>query len=218
MKLVWSPERALKAYLDTVKSCEVFQEPSVAEVVSAMAAGWNAGLVVETWLRGGEIATSVGLAVAAHHTGGRHICIVPDEESREEYAEGMRRCGQLTACETIVGDAVEAMDGLEGIDFLLVDCKGNNEFGRVIRAAKLGERGAVLVCTNASSRAGSDFRWSSVLDGRSRLVRSVFLPVGKGLDVAHVGATGGSSGRGKGRSRWIKRIDQDSGEEFVIRK
>ncbi|XP_011069768.1 uncharacterized protein LOC105155573 [Sesamum indicum] len=217
MKLIWSPERALKAYLDTVKSCEVSQEPSVAEVVSAMAAGWNAGLVVETWSRGGEIATSVGLAVAAHHTGGKHICIVPDEESREEYAEGMRRFGR-SACETIVGDAEEAMDGLEGIDFLVVDCKGNNEFGRVIRAAKLGERGAVLVCTNASSRAGSDFRWSSVLDGRSRVVRSVLLPVGKGLDVAHVGATGGSSGREKGRSRWIKRIDQDSGEEFVIRK
>ncbi|KAK4400309.1 hypothetical protein Sango_1137000 [Sesamum angolense] len=217
MKLVWSPERALQAYLDTVKSCEVTQEPSVAEVVSAMAAGWNAGLIVETWLPGGEIATSVGLAVAAHHTGGRHICIVPDEESREEYAEGMRRSGR-SASETIVGDAQDAINGLEGIDFLVVDCKGNNEFGRVIRAAKLGERGAVLVCTNASSRAGSDFRWSSVLDGRSRVVRSVFLPVGKGLDVAHVGATGGSSGRGKGRSRWIKRIDQDSGEEFVIRK
>ncbi|KAK4422786.1 hypothetical protein Salat_1861100 [Sesamum alatum] len=218
MKLVWSPETASKAYLDTVKSCEVFQEPSVAEVVSAMAAGWNAGLVVETWSRGGEIATSVGLAVAAHHTGGRHVCIVLDEESREEYAEGMRQFGR-SACEMIVGDAEEAMDGLEGIDFLVVDCKGNNdEFGRVIRAAKLGERGAVLVCKNASSRGGSDCRWSSVLDGRSRVVRSVFLPVGKGLDIAHVGAKGGRTGGGKGRSRWIKRFDQDSGEEVVIRK
>lgn len=196
--------------------CEVFQEPSVAEVVSAMAAGWNARLVVETWSRSGEIATSVGLAVAAHHTGGRHICIVPDEESREEYAGGMRQFGH-SACEIVVGEAEEAMEGLEGIDFLVVDCKGNNEFARVIRAAKLGDRGAVLVCKNASSRAGSGFGWRSMLDGRSRVVRSVFLPVGKGLDIAHVGARGGSSGV-VGRSRWIKRIDQDSGEVFVIRK
>ncbi|CAB4307400.1 unnamed protein product [Prunus armeniaca] len=35
MKLIWSPENATKAYIDTVPSCEVFHESGVAELVSA---------------------------------------------------------------------------------------------------------------------------------------------------------------------------------------
>lgn len=198
-----------------IKQCEIFQDSSVAELVSAMAAGWNARVVVETWSYGGPIATSVGLAVATHHTGGRHICVVPNEETKEKYVEALMRQYDQTAPEIIVGEAEEAMEGLEGIDFLVVDCRGNNEFSKIIRVAKLGQRGAVLVCKNASSRAGSTFKWHSVLGGGSRIVRSVFLPVGKGLDVAYVGATGGGE---KGASRWIKCVDFQSGEEFMIRK
>lgn len=220
MKLVWSPETASKAYIDTVKSVmqrELFQESSVAELISAMAAGWNAKLIVETWVHGGPTAVSIGLAIAAHHTKGRHICIVPDEESKEEYIEAMSRSGQA-AYEVRVGGPEEAMEGLQGIDFLVVDCKGN-DFARMIGMAKLGERGAVLICKNASSRvADSDFRWRSVIGERLRIVRSEVLPVGDGLDVAHVGGEGGSSARVKRESKWIKRIDHESGEEFVIRK
>ncbi|KAL8053654.1 hypothetical protein ABFX02_05G086900 [Erythranthe guttata] len=221
MKLVWSPETASKAYIDTVKSCELLHGSSVAELISAMAAGWNAEVIVETWARGGAILVSIGLAVAAHHTKGRHICIVPDEESRAEYVEAMSQSGQ-SDYEMIVGEPEEVIKGLQGIDFLVVDCSGNNDFARIIRAADLGRRGAVLVCKNAAaaSRAayGGGIRWRSVLEGKSRIVRSVFLPVGDGLDVAHVGAVGGNSGGAKRESRWIKRIDRHSGEEFVIRK
>ncbi|PIN27093.1 hypothetical protein CDL12_00151 [Handroanthus impetiginosus] len=216
MKLVWSPETASKAYIDTVKLCELFQESSVAELISAMAAGWNAKLVVETWSTGSEIATSVGLAVATRHTGGKHICIVPDQESGEEYVKAMSISGQ-ESYEIIVGEPQEAMEGLEGIDFLVVDFEENN-FARMIRLSKLGHRGAVLIRKNASSKAASDFRWRSVVEGRLRIVRSVFLPVGKGLDVAHVGASDGSPSRTKGESRWIKHLDRESGEELVIRK
>ncbi|EYU30453.1 hypothetical protein ABFS82_01G087100 [Erythranthe guttata] len=218
MKLVWSPETASKAYIDTVKSCEVFDESSVAELVSAMAAGWNAQLVVETWSRGGAIAASIGLSVAIHHTGGRHICVVPDEDSRSEYVEAMDKSGQSPP-EVVVGPPEEAIKGVEEIDFLVVDCR-RNDFARILRVAKLGHRGAVLICKNASSRAASDFRWRSVLDGKSRIVRSVFLPVGNGLDIAHVGAAGGGSGSaaGKGQSRWFKHINRQTGEEFVIRR
>ncbi|KAA8521918.1 hypothetical protein F0562_012768 [Nyssa sinensis] len=221
MKLVWSPETASKAYIDTVKSCELSQESSVAELVSAMAAGWNAKVIVETWSQGGVIKTSIGLAVASRHTGGRHVCIVPDEGSRSEYVRAMERAGMSP--EVVVGEPEDAMGGLIGIDFLVVDCR-RSDFARILRVAKLGHRGAVLVCKNASSRSASNFGWRSVLDGGSRLVRSVFLPVGKGLDIAHVATSGGSSssssGSGKAQSRWIKHIDQQSGEEYVyvIRK
>ncbi|XP_051114976.1 uncharacterized protein LOC127240369 [Andrographis paniculata] len=214
MKLVWSPEIALKAYTDTVISCGDMEGSSVAEFISAMAAGWNARLVVETWTRGGAIASSIGLAIATRHSGGRHVCVVPDEDSRSAYIEAMRNSGQ--AADVVVGRPEEAVEGLEGIDFLLVDCSRNN-FASILRVAKLGHRGAVLICKNASSGATVGFRWRNVLDQGLRIVRSEFLPVGKGLDMAYIGAKGGGSGK-KGQSRWIKTVDSHTGEEFVIRK
>ncbi|XP_057811585.1 uncharacterized protein LOC131025812 [Salvia miltiorrhiza] len=209
MKLVWSPETASKALIDTVKSCEIFDESSAAELVSAMAAGWNAQLLVETWRRGGPIAASVGLSVAAQHSGGRHICVVADEESKAEYVEAMRESGR--AAEVVVGSPEEAMEGLEGIDFLVADWR-RNDLTRILRAARLGHRGAVVVCKNATSTAVDEFRWRQ---GKLRIVRSVFLPVGNGLHIAHVGA---AAAAGKGQSRWIKHIDRRSGEEIVFRR
>ncbi|RDX63329.1 hypothetical protein CR513_58253, partial [Mucuna pruriens] len=214
MKLVWSPETASKAYIQTVQSCRVFRESGVAELVSAMAAGWNAQLIVETWSEGGVMATSVGLAVARGHTGGRHVCVVPDERSRSEYAHRMEEAGMSP--EILVGEAEELMDALPGIDFMVVDSTRDN-FCRVLSLAKLSNKGAVLICKNANSAttlSPSTFRWRSVLEEASRrIVRSVFLPVGKGLDIAHVSAIGCSPAK-----RWIKHVDQQSGEMHVIRR
>ncbi|KAG2729647.1 hypothetical protein I3843_01G255000 [Carya illinoinensis] len=221
MKLVWTPETASKAYIDTVKSIKNFKEHSgVAELLSAMAAGWNAKLIVESWLNGDPVVTSIGLAIAAHHACGRHVCIVPDERSKQGYIKAMREYADLsppTPMEVVVGDAEAAMEGLVGVDFLVVDCK-RGDFARVLRFAKLGQRGAVLACKNACQRNVSEFRWHGVLERGTRVVRTVFLPVGKGLDIAHIGSTGGSSGSWKkSPSRWIKHIDAQSGEEHVFR-
>ncbi|KAD5316764.1 hypothetical protein R6Q59_031926 [Mikania micrantha] len=213
MKLVWSPEIAAKALVDTVKSCQVIEGSSVAELISAMAAGWNAKLIVETWCRGDMTTTSIGLAVARIHTSGRHVCIVPNEDSKSEYTAAMEKAGMSP--EVIIGQSEEAVKGLV-IDFLVVDARKNN-FDRIVKAAKFGLRGAVLVCKAAPA---ADVRLLSLFDGASRrVVRSVFLPVGKGLDIAHVAAGEGGSGSDKvKKSRWIRRVDRRSGEEFVFRK
>ncbi|OMP00585.1 hypothetical protein COLO4_12536 [Corchorus olitorius] len=217
MKLVWSPETASKAYIDTVKTCKNFKESGVAEFLSAMAAGWNSKLIVESWSYGGPIATSVGLAIAARHTCGRHVCIVPDERSRSGYVKAMNEAGMSSSTVVIVGEAEEVMEGVAGVDFLVVDSK-RKDFARVLRFAKLGQKGAVLACKNACQRAISGFRWHGVLERGTRVVRSVFLPVGQGLDIAHIGAKGGGAvGSKKSPSRWIKHIDQQSGEEHVFR-
>ena len=189
----------------------------MAELISAMAAGWNAKLIVETWSHGGVMPTSIGLEIASRHTDGRHVCIVPDERSRSEYVQNMSIAGMST--EVVVGEAEEVMKGISGIDFLVVDSR-RRDFSRVLRLAKLSNKGAVLVCKNANSRANSGFKWRCVLDDRSRrIVRSVFLPVGKGLDIAHVSALGGNLGTNvKGGKRWIKHVDQLSGEVHVIRR
>nr|XP_043630604.1 uncharacterized protein LOC122601942 [Erigeron canadensis] len=226
MKLIWSPEMAAKAFTDTVKSCELHQGSSVSELISAMAAGWNAKNIIETWCRGGIIATSIGLAVASTHTSGRHVCIVPDQDSKTEYITAMKKAG-MSSTEVIIGEAETVIKGsLDVIDFLVVDSR-QKDFVKILKAAKFGHRGAVLVCKNASTlKAGLDFQWASLFEeggGSRRIVRSVYLPVGNGLDIGHVSAGGGELGLGlekvkKKGNKWIKRIDRQSGEEFLIRK
>lgn len=195
--------------------CGNFKESGVAELLSAMAAGWNAKMVVESWSQGGPIATSIGLAVAARHTCGRHVCIVPDEVSRSQYVKSMQGAG-MVEMEVIIGEAEEVMAGLVGVDFLVVDCK-RRDFVRVLRSAKLSKKGAVLACKNAYQRPISGFRWHGVLQRGTRVVRSVVLPVGQGLDIAYIGSGGGGGSSKRGPSRWIKRVDQISGEEHVFR-
>ncbi|RDX73703.1 hypothetical protein CR513_46647, partial [Mucuna pruriens] len=219
MKLVWSPETALKAYLDTVQSCEKFKESGVPELLSAMAAGWNTKFIVESWSYGGPIAASVGLAVAARNTGARHVCIVPEERSKTQYIKALEDMGVSPPPEVVAGEAETAVARLVGLDFLLVDCK-RREFARVLRVATVSPRGAVLACKNACQRNFSGgFRWSVVLQRGVRVVRSVFLPVGKGLDIAYIGSTSGAAPTAsKAPSRWIKHIDQQSGEEHLFRE
>ncbi|CAN7103438.1 hypothetical protein HID58_017189 [Brassica napus] len=221
MKLVWSPETASDAYIDTVRSCKNYKESGVAEFLSATAAGWNARLIVETWSRGDPVATSVGLAVAAAHTSGRHVCIVQDEQSKHEYVLAMRGVVTTEATEVVVviESTENTMEEFPGVEFLVVDSK-RREFLRTLRSAKLSNKGAVLVCKNAAQRAISRFKWQDVLKGETRVARSVFLPVGNGLDIAHVGAIGGLQ-RGDSRkhpSRWIRHVDHLSGEEHLFRR
>ncbi|KAM7255136.1 hypothetical protein ACFE04_020377 [Oxalis oulophora] len=219
MKLVWSPESASKAYIDTVKSFEYY-ESGVAELVSAMAAGWNSRFIVETWSRGGVITTSIGLAVASHITKARHVCIVPDEISKSEYMTKTMSKARMSA-EVIIGEAEDVMERLDGIDFLVVDCR-RQDFSGVLKLAKLSSRGAVLVCKNANSR-GSNSSWRNIAEAgegtRRVVVRSVYLPVGEGLDIAHVATeSDGNLDSSKWERRWIKHVDRQSGEVHVIRK
>lgn len=180
-----------------------------------MAAGWSSTLIVETWTYGSPIATSIGLAVAAYHTCGRHVCIVPDERSRTEYVKSMQGAG-MTRTEVIVGKAEEVMTELTGVDFLVVDCK-QRDFVRVLRFVQLSHKGAVLVRKNAYQSALSGFGWHGVLKKGTRVVRSVFLPVGKGLDIVNIGSSEGGTNSKRSPRRWIRCVDQKSGEEHVFR-
>ncbi|KAF5732952.1 hypothetical protein HS088_TW17G00485 [Tripterygium wilfordii] len=220
MKLVWSPELASKAYIDTVKlkSGEKLKESGTAELLAAMAAGWDAKLIVEAWSHGEPIGTSIGLAVAARHTCGRHVCVVPEERSRLEYSKSMMGYG-VVEMEVVVGEAEEVMVALKGVHFVVVDCK-RRDFARILRFARLSHDGAVLACKNALQRSitFSGFRWLGVLEKGTRVVRSVLMPVGQGLAVAYVGSKSGTGGSKKDPSRWIKLTDQESGEEHIFRR
>ncbi|KAL1187671.1 hypothetical protein V5N11_010928 [Cardamine amara subsp. amara] len=226
MKLIWSPETASKAYIDTVKSCEGIGTPGTAELVAAMAAGWNANLIVETWSEGETITISVGLNVASQHTNARHICIVPNAISQTAYLEAMTQQSCSNLPETIIINEEESsssssestMQTLQGIDFLVIDWDQKNFAANVLRNAAFGSRGAVVVCRNGYRRSTSCFSWTKAFSDRN-VVRTVTLPVSGGLEIAHVAAAR-SSGKSdnNNKRKWIKHFDQRSGEEHVIRK
>ncbi|XP_073111306.1 uncharacterized protein [Elaeis guineensis] len=215
MKLVWCPETASKAYIDAVKALadRELEETNVAELVAAMAGGWNAQLIVEAWAHGDGAATSLGLEAAAQHTRGRHVCVVPDERSAAEYVEVMRRAG-LPAAErgVVVGEAEEVMGELEGVDFMVVDWR-LRDAAKVLRAARAGPRGMVVVRKGAGRRRSG----AAAMAAGTRLVRSAFLPIGRGLEVLHLGVGKGPS-LGSGCGRWIKHVDRHTGEEHVFRR
>lgn len=220
MKLDWSPETASKAYIDTVKRASESQNPGDAEFLSAMAAGYNAKLIVEVRrsmnVGGGGIATSVGLAVAAEHTHGRYVCVVADEASRRDYVNAMQEVNVTLPEVVVAGEVERVVDGLEGVDFLVVQgrCGGREIF----RRAKLSRRGAVLVYKGASKTAASSrFCWGGVVDSRNlRIVKSVSLPLENGLEIAYVAENDGKTL--KSPKRWIRHIDVQSGEEHVFRR
>lgn len=189
-----------------------------------MAAGWNATLIVETWSEGETIDISVGLNVASQHTNARHICIVPNAISEAAYLQAMTQQSCSTLPETIImneeeeGNSEDTMQKLQGIDFLVIDWDQKDFAANVLRNAAFGSRGAVVVCRSGYRRSTSCFSWTKVFSDRN-VVRTVTLPVSGGLEIAHVAAAriSGKSDNNNKR-KWIKHIDQRSGEEHVIRK
>ncbi|KAL6007956.1 hypothetical protein ACLOJK_033461 [Asimina triloba] len=206
--MIWSAETASNAYIETIQILNpsgLRYSSDVAELVSAMAAGSDAQLIVEAWAApGAGVATSVGLAVARRHTGGRHVCVVPDERSRLEYVDATSEAG--ISPEVVVGEAEDAMQALAGVDFVVVDGR-RRDAGRLLRFAKTSSRGAVLVRTHA----GSEFRWRGLLGSGTRVLRSTFLPVGEGLEITQLGKGGSESVSVRGR--WISHVDRTTGEE-----
>ncbi|KAM3277085.1 hypothetical protein ACQJBY_045099 [Aegilops geniculata] len=195
MKLVWCPETASQAFIAGVSALSESEHgragsAGVAELVSAMAGGWNAQLVVEA----PEVSatTSLALAAAAQRTGGR-------------YAR-------------VLADADRAMAELEGVDFLVVDAR-RRDAAAVLAAARPGPRGMVVVRHGDGRRRGTKALEASMAAG-TRVVRSVYLPVDKGVEVLHVGVGKGPSIQGRrsprASSRWIRHVDQETGEEHLF--
>nr|XP_010906438.1 uncharacterized protein LOC105033369 [Elaeis guineensis] len=218
MKLVWCPDTAANAYIDAVKGLAELEvgETDVAEMVSAMAGGWKAQLIVEAWTCGDGAATSIGLQAAARHTGGRHVCVVPEQQSVMEYMEVMRRAGlesAVAATSVMVGEAEEVMRELEGVDFVVVDWR-RRDAAEVLRAARAGPGGMVVVCRSGGRWRGSA---AAVVKGAGmRVVRSDLLPIEWGVEVVHVGVGKGPS-LDSSRGRWIRHVDED-GEEHLFRR
>ncbi|RLM78113.1 uncharacterized protein C2845_PM12G14560 [Panicum miliaceum] len=245
MKLVWCPEMASKAYIDGVRALsrrdDLAGSAEVAELVAAMAGGWNAQLVVEAPDVSAQSssssslppATSLALAAAARRTGGRYACVLPEGDSAaaaavyagfvgpQEDADAGAESPSPSPTVVVASDADEAMARLEGVDLLVIDAR-RRDAAAVLRAARPGARGMVVLRHGDGRRRGATALAAASMAVGTRLVRSVYLPIGKGVEVLHVGVGKGPSlhsrGGRRGTGRWIRHVNHDTDEEHVFRR
>ncbi|CAI8593529.1 unnamed protein product [Vicia faba] len=200
----WSAENATKAFLSTLKMDQKAKEPSVAEYISALAAGNNAQLMVVACAAAADL-TTFALIAAANQTNGNVICIVPNNQdllaSKNFIGEDSNKV------KFMIGKEAQEIDVLNKADFVVIDCNLVNH-EEIVKLVQIGggnkQNGVVVVGYNAFGCKGS---W------RSCGSKTQLLPIGEGLLVTRFGSEMCKSGR----SRWIVKVDKCTGEEHVYR-
>lgn len=184
MKLAWCPETAFKAYIDAVRSLSAhpdLEEAHIAELIAAMAGGFKSQLILDAC--NNSPSTTLAISAALKHTHGQHMTILPEKSTQQEYSA-------------------------EGVDFVVVDMR-RRDADRVVKEARVGPRGMVVVCKNVEK---GDSGVNLVTGKGTRVVRSAYLPIG--VEILHVGV---GKGPRIGR-RWFKHVDRVTGEEHLFRK
>jgi len=238
-KMDWSPDCARNAYLDTVKLCNQQEhncscsttEPESKEFISALAAGMNAKLIVEVTPEASS--STIALAAAARQTGGKFVCILP-EPRLDESQKVIDDSGLNDMVEFKTGDPVDVLPNYENIDFSLVDCKTDN-YTNFLELLDVNPTRSVVVADNlVEGRKGLEGHVKG-MENKGK-VRSMKHPIGKGMEVTLIGksneplgkrnqskgsyssrARGGSGKRGGGKSKWVIKVDEKSGEEHIFR-
>lgn len=175
--------------------------------------------------------STIALAAAARQTGGRLVCILPQEESLAPSKEVIEESGLDDMVEFQVGDPTELLPKYENIDFSLVDCN-NETYKDVLKMIDVNPRKSVVVANNLKEgREGLSMDVPSSKDG---MVRSEKHMIGNGMEVTMIGRNagmgwlkknkeGGSNvgpekrRRPRRKIRWVKKIDEQSGEEHLYR-
>jgi len=231
----WSAASATKAYLDTLRMCNnrkrkceswKTQEPGSSEFVSALAAGTRSKLIVE--VTSGVSPSTIALAAAARQTGGRLVCILPEPDLAASR-NIIKDVGLKDLVEFRTGDPSQLLQSYENIDFSLVDCK-NDDYTRLLKLLDVNPRKSVVVANNLVGKKKG-------LEGHLRgmkekvAVRSMKNPIGKGMEVTMIGSkegtgTGTAEREDRGRvgircgsmkSKWVVKVDEESGEEHIFR-
>ncbi|KAM1140849.1 hypothetical protein FF1_040849 [Malus domestica] len=225
----WSAASATNAYFDTLKLCNDYgrqcgswktQEPGSNEFVLALAAGMNAKLIVE--VTSTVSPSTIALGAAAKQTGGKLVCILP-EPVLDESKKVIRDTGLKDSVEFKIGNPSELLSNYENIDFSLVDCK-NDEYTRLLKLLDVNPRKSVVVANNlVGERKGLEGHLG--VRGKRVPERSTKNSIGKGMEVTMIGKNTevgkgnwrGGSKRRSGKSKWIVKVDKQSGEEHIFR-
>lgn len=175
----------------------------------------SAKLIVEVT---SEVSPStVALAAAARQTGGKLVCILPEQKLGKSQ-KVIEDSGLSDMVEFKTGDPAQTLLNYENIDFSLVDCKADDH-GRLLGKLDVNLKRSVVVANN-------------LLDGEKGLrghvkgaekktrVRSKMHRIGEGMEITMVGKSN-DFGKRKGevvkKSKWISQVDEKSGEEHIYR-
>ncbi|WOL09326.1 hypothetical protein Cni_G18079 [Canna indica] len=241
--MIWSPQNAANAYLDALKlrsqhqnaapSSSASAEPESNEFISALAAGIDAKLIVEVSPEASH--STVALAAAARTTGGRLVCILPEAGSLAASERVVRHSGLRDMVEFKIGDPHRLLPELENVDFSLVDCK-NESYKDLLKLLDVNPARSVVV---ASHLEGGKEGLCGDCPGLKRMgrVRSMKNLMGEGMEVTTIigddelGRRHRRSfsdeevikkmmrrnGRPHRKSKWVKKVDEESGEEHIFR-
>ncbi|CAH9090826.1 unnamed protein product [Cuscuta epithymum] len=205
----WSAENATKAYIRTMNMAkgEDVKELNGAEFVSALAAGNNARFTVVA-CAGPVDSITLALAAASQQTGGRVICILPENYSRSNLSLVSSSNGMHV--EFVVGDAQELiLNKYREADFIAVDCNLDHH-EEIFRSVEGSGRvmNTVVLGYNAFGKPS----WRSGTGLRINL-----LPIGEGLLMTRIPVKKIVSNGVQKRGNWIVKVDKCTGEEHFFR-
>jgi predicted O-methyltransferase YrrM len=161
-------------------------EPPSAEFICALAAGCRAQRLLEV---GGSTGLStIALAAAARHTGGRLVSIEIEAARQSLAQQRLADLGLAGYVDFVVADAGQILAQHEGLEFVLIDCE-KDDYVRFLGLLRLAP-GAVVVADNILSH---DLREYVRAVRSCPGVESVTFAIGKGLEVSRF--TMGSPGQ-----------------------
>lgn len=225
---------AVNAYLETVKLCNLDTEKKCTklestELISALAAGMNAQLIVE--ICSAPSSTTIALSAAARQINGRFVCILPakSDSLHVDSVKAMQEFGLEDTTEFVIGEANELLPSYKNVEFCLIDCKLTQDCSALFQLLNINPSGAVVVANNLFDRKTIAAYDKTFKNNPS--AKSTTLPIGKGLEMTRFGTSQTEKGRavnperrcnnsnikGNKKSRWIVRIDERTGEEHVFR-
>ncbi|KAM7275380.1 hypothetical protein ACFE04_017246 [Oxalis oulophora] len=243
----WSAKSATNAYLDTLQLCDdsnegldslKIKEPGSNEFISALAAGMKAKLIVE--VTSTVSPSTIALATAAKHTGGKFVCIIPEPVLAESKKVIKDSGFKENIVEFKTGDPLTLLPKYENIEFSLVDCK-NDDYPRLLNMLDVNPRKAVVVANNlVADKTGLEGFVSGMKDKvHNAEVRSVKHLIGKGMEVTTIGKNNSNENQKRdfelisrglnvkkasnpsrarfGKSKWVMKVDEESGEEHIYR-
>lgn len=154
-------------------------EPPSAEFICALAAGVGARRILE--IGGSSGISTIALAAAARHTGGRLVSIEIEPPRQAQARETLARLGLHTFVDFVLEDTAAVLPRQADLDFALIDCE-KGDYVRFFDLLRM-RTGAIVVADNIISHDLKDYvEHVRSLPG----VESITLAVGKGLEVTRV--------------------------------
>ncbi|GLJ17299.1 hypothetical protein SUGI_0300260 [Cryptomeria japonica] len=205
-------------------------EPQSTELISALAVGMNAQLVVQVWWGTSAADFTIALAAAARQTGSRLICIVPEHKALIEAQKALNQVGFHETTEFVIGDPTELLPKYKNVDFFLVDCTREDCAG-LFKHLNLNPSYSVLIENNVFDRKATPSFPKNIK--KKMGAKSTILPIGKGMEVTRIGnkihdfpfettlndmaIAASPEIKPCNKSKWVVQLDEQTGEEHVFR-